>query len=620
MDLFTLMAKIGIDDTSYNKGIDSATKKGKSFASNLGTHITSGVKTLAKGVTTAAGLASAGIVALGKIGLDYNTEMESVTTDFKVMLGNQEKAVQKVNELKEMAAKTPFALNDLAQGTKTLLAFNVASEDSTSILKMLGDISLGNSEKLETLTRAYGKMNASQKVSLEDINMMIDSGFNPLLLVCEKTGESMTEVYDRISKGTISVDEITEAFKTATSAGGQFYNGMEEASKTTAGMISTLKDNVNALVGEVFEPISKGLLEQILPTAIESIDALTTAYKERGVDGLIQAGGEMMGGFIGTLVQKAPSMVQSGFKLVKSFLDGLQQQIPAVSSGAIQIVTQLILSTVEMLPQVIQMGVTLLISLCDGLSESTPELIPVMITALFTMVDTLLNNIDSLVDAGIELLMALSDGLIDALPGLIEKIPIIIDKLIMAITNNTPKMMSAGIQLILKLAVGLIKAIPDLLKAIPQIIASIVKGFGNLAGNMVNVGKDLVKKVWDGITSMGKWISDKVSRFFKGLFSKDKTKVAVEAEYTESSSTSKTRKHAAGGIMTKPTLFAYSNKVKHIGGESGAEAIIPLKKLPELMKKMGYIKPENIVTHMSIDGREFAVSIVPYVNEELSFA
>lgn len=181
MNLFSLYAKIGLDTSEYEQGVKNAQNKAKSLASSLGGAIGTGVSAIGKGVSvavkgiaTATAAAGAAITALGAIGLDYNSQMETYTTNFEVMLGSNEAAMQKVEELKTMAAKTPFEMSDLAKGTQTLLAFNVASDESTDVLTKLGDISLGNSEKLDSLTRAYGKMNAAQKVTLEDINMMID--------------------------------------------------------------------------------------------------------------------------------------------------------------------------------------------------------------------------------------------------------------------------------------------------------------------------------------------------------------------------------------------------------------------------------------------------------------
>ena len=191
---------------------------------------------------------------LGKVvqsGVDYNASMESYLTNFKVMLGNEELAAAKLSELRKMAASTPFALSDLTEGTQTLLQFGVAADDTTDVLKQLGDISLGNADKLQTLVRAYGKMSSAQKVTLENVNMMIDAGFNPLNQICDATGESMSDLYKRISDGRVSFEELQYAVQAATSEGGQFYNGMLEASQTFSGRMSTLKDNVAALTGEL---------------------------------------------------------------------------------------------------------------------------------------------------------------------------------------------------------------------------------------------------------------------------------------------------------------------------------------------------------------------------------
>ena len=191
---------------------------------------------------------------LGKVvqsGVDYNASIESYLTNFKVMLGNEELAAAKLSELRKMAASTPFALSDLTEGTQTLLQFGIAADDTTDVLKQLGDISLGNADKLQTLVRAYGKMSSAQKVTLENVNMMIDAGFNPLNQICDATGESMSDLYKRISDGKVSFSELQAAVGAATSEGGQFYNGMLEASQTFSGRMSTLKDNVSALTGEL---------------------------------------------------------------------------------------------------------------------------------------------------------------------------------------------------------------------------------------------------------------------------------------------------------------------------------------------------------------------------------
>lgn len=229
--------------------------------------------------------AASSLKSVVKSGLDYNRSMESYLTNFKVMLGDEQLAAEKLEEIRRMAASTPFSLSDLTEGTQTLLQFGVAADDTTGVLKRLGDISLGNADKLQTLVRAYGKMSSAQKVTLENVNMMIDAGFNPLNQICDATGESMSALYKRISDGKVSFNDLEAAVAAATSEGGQFYNGMLEASQNFNGRLSTLKDNVAALTGELTSGLFSALGDIIvkaneLVVSITEDDSKMAALKE----------------------------------------------------------------------------------------------------------------------------------------------------------------------------------------------------------------------------------------------------------------------------------------------------------------------------------------------------
>lgn len=513
MNLFTLSAKIGIDTTEYEKGIKGAESKGKRLGSNLASYAKSGITTLAKGTAALVGVGTTAIGALAKIGVDYNTQMETYTTNFKVMLGSTEAAAKKVEELKVMAAKTPFEMSDLAKGTQTLLAFGIQSEKSTAILQQLGDISLGDSQKLETLTRAFGKMSSSNKVTLEDLNMMIDAGFNPLNIVAKKTGESMTEVYQRVSDGKVAVSEITDAMKTATSVGGQFYKGMEEASKTTTGLISTLQDNERALVGEVFTPLSNSLLQTVVPGAISAVDQLTTAFQEKGVTGLIEAAGTIISGFINSAVQYAPKMIEMAMTLINSLVSGFltEENIETLATSAVSIITMLATNIMNMLPTILQAGITLIISLAQGIAESLPTLIPAAINAILTLVNTLIapENLSNLIMAAVDIILALANGLIAAIPNLVSEIPIIIQSLVQTLIELLPELIPVALELMTTLGTYFITYIPTLLSYIPQVISAIFGAFKKT--DWKEIGKNIMQGLKDGLTGMIQSIKDSVS-------------------------------------------------------------------------------------------------------------
>ena len=371
MNVFDLYAKIALDKSEYEKGLEDASGKTSSFASKLKT----GLSTAAKVGTAAIGAASTAIVALGKIGLDYNSQMEQYTTNFTTMLGSQEAAVQKVEELKKFAASTPLSMDDLAKGTQTLLAFGVESESSTGILRQLGDIALGDADKMQRLSTAFGKATAAGKLSGDTVQQMIDAGWNPLIQISQAAGETMEETQKRMSAGAISVEELQAAMEAVTTGTGQFAGGMEAASHTTQGLISTLQDNARALVGEVFQPISDGLLGEVIPGAIEAISGLTTAFRENGISGMIEAAGGIVGSAIGEFTNALPQFVNTAVEIVKSLVTGIKDNLPQIAEGAVTTVETLADGIIDMLPSIIETGLKLIVALANSLITHLPQLI-----------------------------------------------------------------------------------------------------------------------------------------------------------------------------------------------------------------------------------------------------
>lgn len=399
MNLFELFVKIGVDDQASGK------------LSELSSKLGSGLKTAAKVGTAAVGAASAAIVALGKIGLDYNSQMEQYTTNFTTMLGSQEDAVKKVQELKEFAASTPLSMDDLAKGTQTLLAFGVESENSTKILRQLGDIALGDADKMQRLSTAFGKATASGKVTGDTVQQMIDAGWNPLIQISKAAGETMEETQKRMSAGAVSVEELQSAMEAVTSGTGQFAGGMEAASHTTQGLISTLQDNARALVGEVFMPISEGLLGQVLPGAIEAISGLTTAFRENGISGMIEAAGGIVGSAIGEFTNALPQFVNTAVEIVKSLVTGINDNLPQIAEGAVTTVETLTDGIIDMLPSIIETGLKLIVALANSLITHLPQLVVKIPEIIFAIVEGFSAGMPDIIDIGKNIVSGIWEGI-----------------------------------------------------------------------------------------------------------------------------------------------------------------------------------------------------------------
>lgn len=431
-------------------------------------------------------------------GLEYNQAMEGYVTNFTTMLGGSSEAANgMVGSLQKLASATPLAMSDLAGGAQTLLAFGVASDDVSGTLQRLGDISLGNADKMQSLARAYGKATAQGKLTGETVQMMIDAGWNPLIDICDQTGESMEDVQKRMAAGSISAEELTQAVNHATDAGGKFAGGMEAASKTVAGLTSTLQDNVNAMLGELMQPVSDAMLSTLLPTAIDAVDQLTTAFEDEGIDGFSRVAGSLIASLSAQLVSYAPQAIPAALSFIGALVTGLLSALPDLTGTAIELVGALLLGIADQLPGIITAAMSALLGIVGKITS--PE------------------SITLLIQAAMQLMLALARGLIAAIPQLIDAVPGIITNLVESFYAMLPEIIGVGIEIVIALASGLVSNAGHIIAAVPRLVETIVRGFLANVKSYWDIGKAIVDGIRKGITEQWQRLKADVSNLFTGL-------------------------------------------------------------------------------------------------------
>lgn len=471
---------------------------------------------------TAAGAAV--VAGLGKVGIEYNAQMENYVTNFTTLLGSAEAAAKKVEELKKMAAQTPFGMEDLAQATQTLLAFGVEANKTTPILKALGDVSLGNKERFQSLALAFGQVSSAGKLTGQDLNQMINAGFNPLEYISRRTGESMAQLRERMAQGGITAKEVEQAFIDATSAGGQFAGGMEAASKTFDGMISTMKDNAKALVGQVFQPISNTIKNDLLPAALGYIEQLTNAFEKEGLQGLIKATGDILDQImqkiktegpkiiqaafeitnqvIARLTQSMPEYVKIGTELVENVMRGLQNTLPKLGPIAAEVAPLIVKTIISYKATLLDTGIQIIVAIVDGLSRNMPSIVKTMQDGISKVVKTILNNLPKFLDAAWKIIQSLANGLLNNREKVVSAITQVINALVNWITSHLEEIINVAFKIIAALAQGLINALPNLIAKIPQIVKAITDGLSKAVSEVFNIGKDIAQGLISGITSL----------------------------------------------------------------------------------------------------------------------
>ena len=332
-----------------------------------------------KGITAISGALSAAWGIAGAATVKYNGTIEQLQTSFEVMTGSAEEAASIVERLKTMGAETPFETLDLAETTQLLMNYGLTADDAISKMSMLGDISQGSADKLQRIATAYGQMSSAGKVSLEDVKQMIEAGFNPLQEISESTGESMASLYNRISAGTLAIDEITASMERSTSAGGKYFQSMEKQSQTLNGRLSTLKDNAQSLLGNIFQSGTDALRDEVLPMATDIVDQLNAGFEAGGIDGLVNA-----------LNAQLPKLISWGADAAKNLIGGISSKLPSMVKSLMSSLPNLLGAATELIPQLTTATFGVVSSVVENLIAQLPELLPMLVQGIGSLLSSAL--------------------------------------------------------------------------------------------------------------------------------------------------------------------------------------------------------------------------------------
>ena len=209
-----------------------------------------------------------GVAALKQLGsavVQVRAQFQDMETQIETLVGKDVTA-KIMPQIKEMAKVSPLTMSDIVGAEKMMLSFNIEAEKSVEYLRALSDVSMGNSQKFNSLTLAFSQMSSAGKLMGQDLLQMINAGFNPLQQISEKTGKSISQLKEEMSKGAISAEMVQQAFIDATSAGGKFYNMSENASKTINGQISMMQDAMDAVFNEIGTKSEKVIIKGIQMT------------------------------------------------------------------------------------------------------------------------------------------------------------------------------------------------------------------------------------------------------------------------------------------------------------------------------------------------------------------
>lgn len=220
-------------------------------------------------------------------GSQIASNREQKRISFSTLLGSDEAADEYLGQMTDFAAKTPFGYDQLANMSKTLLAYGYKEDELLPLLTKVGDAgsALGMSgEDMNYVATYLGRMNNTGKTTLEYLNPLLERGIPVFDYLADASGKTNAEVQEMISKGMIPGAEAAKII--ADYMGEDFAGNMEKQAQTFAGLTSTLEDatdELNNAMGKGYNDTrKKGIQDQIEYLEGDTGQAMQEAYKKIG--------------------------------------------------------------------------------------------------------------------------------------------------------------------------------------------------------------------------------------------------------------------------------------------------------------------------------------------------
>lgn len=337
------------------QSLDAADKRvdatAKHAEKSLGGRITGALGGLGSAIGSTLKVAAIGggaaVAALGAIAIPAvkgATEWETYNAQFAALLGTADKAQERMKQLADFGARTPFELTEIVQADKVLTAFGVHSQRN---LEAVGNAAAASGQSYSDVATTFARVTAGQFG--EAFQRLAEMG-----VATRKDLEMEGLKFDKAGSFTGSAEQATEAvtriIEKKFGAHGDVPSMMDAMSNTTAGQFSNLQDNIAALfrnVGAVILPLVRTLIDG-LNKAMPVIQQVLIDTFER-VGPIMKVVGDVIGQVMGTITSAFSGSGAAGNQfgdvmktvggIVQTIIAAWQQNWPTVQALIVNVMT-----------------------------------------------------------------------------------------------------------------------------------------------------------------------------------------------------------------------------------------------------------------------------------------
>lgn len=512
MNVFDLVAKLTLDKSGYEDGVNEAQGSFSKLASGVG----KGLATVAKVGAAAVGAAATGVAALTKMGIEGYAQYEQLTGGVETLFGKSGDAVMKYAE---NAYKTSgLSANQYMETVTSFSASLIQSLDGdTAKAANVADMAItdmaDNANKMgtsiEMIQNAYNGFAKGNFTMLDNLKLGY-GGTQEEMKRLLADAEKISGIKYDIS----SFADVSEAIHVMQQEMGIAGATAAEAATTIEGSLSMMKAAwQNLVVGMADENAN---MEVLIGNFVESVTTAAGNLLPRiqqtltGIGKLVEGIAPIVASALPTMVSSVlPSLLNAAVTMVTTVFNSIpglvSSMLPVIIQAALDILSAFLNVIKNNFGNLLQTGVEALLQVVTGLSNAIPEIIETAMVIMLELVNTLTNptNLSNLLNAALVMIEKIVQGLIYNLPKLIEAAVKLIENLVIFITEpgNLQKLLSMALKLIFTIMNGLLNAIPQLVTAAVQLIMSLVNYIldpGNLS-MLINMALQIVIAIANGL-------------------------------------------------------------------------------------------------------------------------
>lgn len=506
MNLFELFAKVSLDTSEYDAGVEGVAKSGKSLGSKLKSGLSTAGSVAAKGIgliTTAATAAAGAFLSLESATAEYRVAQGKLLTAYETAGLSASDAQYAYSELYSVLGDTDRA----TEASQLLAQLATNGEDIAYWSHIAAGVmgTFGDSLPIEGLIEA-----SNETAKVGQVTGVLADALNWVGISEDAFNEQLAACSDEAERGNLIMETLIDTYDAAADGFWENNAALVEARQNQALMDETL-----AKLGTTVSTVKNKLISEFVPSISKVVDAFNNLLN--GVEGADEQLGQAIDSFISAIAEQLPQVLEMGTQILTSLISGIIQALPTLVEAVPQIIEQLASALVEIGSQLLDTGAELLGQLTTGIETGLPD----MVSRLPQIIDEFLNfiteHLPDILDQGVEMLTSLTNGILDAIPEFASRLPEIITSFVNFISDNLPDIISSGAEILGSLISGIIDNIPDLVAELPKIIEAIVTGITELLGDIVDVGWNIVEGIWQGITDAAGWLTSKITGWFNGV-------------------------------------------------------------------------------------------------------